>query len=353
MSARLTDRIGGSVRRQIARRSALADRRDRDLPVLASGPGRHEPRVLYLAPHFGGPSGGVRVLYRHVDMLRAMGVDAAVLHAQPGFRCTWFDNTTEVVYPDGVVMGPDDVLVVPEYYGAGLTAAPPDVRTVVFNQGAYHTFDNIDLDERVGAPYGGIPRLELVMAVSHDSVALLETAFPDLPVRRCRPVVDADLFHPGSGPRHRQIAYVSRNRASERHQLLHILRARGLDWEVVPIAGRAEREVAQIMRESAIFLSFSERDGFGLPPAEAMASGCYVVGYTGGGGDEFFDADCSTPVANLRAFAEGVLEAAAWADDDRAARGARASERILGYYNAAGLESDLSQAYEPLLSRRV
>ena len=51
------------------------------------------------------------------------------------------------------------------------------------------------------------------------------------------------------------------------------------------------------MSESLIYLSFSTREGFGLPAAEAMACGCVVIGYTGLGGDEFFDPSYCYPVA--------------------------------------------------------
>ena len=48
-----------------------------------------------------------------------------------------------------------------------------------------------------------------------------------------------------------------------------------------------ESKVAEIMSESAIFLSTSIYEGFGLPPIEAMASGCIVVGFHGDGGMEY------------------------------------------------------------------
>ena len=48
-----------------------------------------------------------------------------------------------------------------------------------------------------------------------------------------------------------------------------------------------ELEVAQTMKESLFFLSFSELEGCPLPPAEAMSSGCYVIGFTGNGAREY------------------------------------------------------------------
>jgi glycosyltransferase involved in cell wall biosynthesis len=41
------------------------------------------------------------------------------------------------------------------------------------------------------------------------------------------------------------------------------------------------------LSESAIYFSTSLYEGFGLPPIEAMACGCIVVGFHGGGGLEY------------------------------------------------------------------
>ncbi len=52
-----------------------------------------------------------------------------------------------------------------------------------------------------------------------------------------------------------------------------------------------EAKVAEILSESAIFLSTSIYEGFGLPPIEAMACGCVVVGFHGDGGLEYASSD--------------------------------------------------------------
>lgn len=45
-----------------------------------------------------------------------------------------------------------------------------------------------------------------------------------------------------------------------------------------------------------IFLSLSSAEGFGLPPAEAMACGCVTIGYHGRCGLEFFRPEFSYPI---------------------------------------------------------
>jgi glycosyltransferase involved in cell wall biosynthesis len=336
----------GIVGRYLQRRRLDNDLRWRRPPRLDVRPASGKPCVYYLVPHLSEPAGGVRVMYRHVDLLNEMGVPAAVLHDSEGFRAGWFVNDTRVVYPSGISLCEDDILVLPECYGPGLGLLPAPVRKIIFNQAAYHTFDLIPAG---GNPYENVPNLLGVMAVSRDNLELLNFCFPGLAVWGTRPVIDAKIFHRGSQPLQRRLAFMPDRREAERHQLLHMLAARAIDWDLVPISGRSEAEVGQIMRECAIFLSFSDREGFGLPPAEAMASGCYVIGYDGGGGREFFDPAYSCPVTDQTSFARAVVEAAARPLEELQALGAKASEQVLGVYTLAGLRSDLRDVYERFL----
>jgi hypothetical protein len=344
--------------RKMLRANRLAvDLKWRQLPDFARTGRDTEPTVYYLAPHLTNASGGVRNIYRHVDLLNAMGIAAAVVHDKPHYRCTWFANQTRVLDPRQFALAPRDVLVLPEFYGPGLHALPPEVRVVSFNQGAYHTFDRIEFDGTApGAPYTGVAQLAGILTVSQDSAQLLRYAFPGHTVSVARPVVDDGLFHPSGELPARRIAFLTHRRTQEREQLLHLLRAHGVlaGWELVPIAGRTEAQTAQLMRSSALFLSFSEREGFGLPPAEAMASGCHVVGYTGMGGREFFDPAYCSPVADgdLLAFARAVGAAVAAYEADPSAfasLGVVASERIRSHYRAELLAEDLRAFYAPLL----
>jgi len=330
------------IRQRLAARARAADLRWRNPPVMQVHPAGGEPTVYYLVPHLPEPTGGVKVMYQHVDLLNEMGIAAAVLHEPDGFRASWFANETRIVPASSIRLRANDILVIPECYAPGFGLLPPDVRKFVFNQAAYHTFDLVD-----GDPYAKVPNLLGLLTVSQDSAELLRFTFPGLAVLGTRPVVRS-IFHPGPQALQR-LAFIPERRSAERHQLLQMLKARGVDWELAPIGGMSEGEVARVMRESAIFLSFSEREGFGLPPAEAMASGCYVIGYAGGGGQEFFDPAYSAPVTDQLSFAKAVLAATARPLEELAALGAKASEHVRATYTLDGLRADLRAAFEGIL----
>lgn len=316
--------------------------------TVDDGPGR----ILYLSPDPAQPRGGVRVFYRHVDLLNESGAHAAVVHCKSGYRAGWFENDTRVIAGPDLVATRRDILVVPEFFGAAIPTYPSDgPRVVLFDQGPYYTFDGMSLDDaRRLTP----DRLAAILTVSDDAMEVLEYAFPGIPVAAARSVIDPALFFPGDRAPGLQIAYATNRREQECRQLLSLLALRGYaNWSFVPIRGMSESEVARTLRESAIFLSFNDRDGFGLPPAEAMASGCFVIGYHGQGAREFFDPSYCQPIDNgdLLGFARAVESAMTSYEQDPAPvrrRGLTAATTIHARYTSSGLRCDLIGFYETL-----
>jgi Glycosyl transferases group 1 len=342
-----------AARAALRRYRASRERRWRQIPPIRVRSTSATPTVYYLVPGVDTPHGGVRVAYRHVDVLNAMGVPAAVLHRAPGFRATWFPNATRVVDAGSLRFGVDDVLVVPEVYGPSLRGLDPEARVLVFNQGAYITFDALDLaTTEPGSPYRDVRRLEGIMTVSRDSADLLSLTFPDVPIHLTRPVIDGRIFHPGPVPDRHAFAFTTSRRPQERQQILHMLRAMGMEWTPVPLVAMTEQQVAETLRRTPLFLSLSDRDGFGLPPAEAMASGCYVVGYPGGGGEEFFDPSYCTPVRSTAELVRQVRWAMSLPLTDLAVQGRRASAAVLGRYHEDGLRDDLRRVFSRLMVPR-
>ena len=56
--------------------------------------------IYFICPDLNEPSGGIKQLYRQVDILNANGFNAAILHNSPFYRCSWFPNSTKIVYSE-------------------------------------------------------------------------------------------------------------------------------------------------------------------------------------------------------------------------------------------------------------
>ena len=308
--------------------------------------------IYYLAPDLERPSGGVRTIYRHVDVLNSTGRAAAVVHARPGFRCSWFENDTRVVSLP-VVVGEADLVVVPEESIARLARLAHGARKVVFNQNAYRTFR--DVDDATRSPYVTCPDLAGAMVVSEDSEDYLRYCFPDLTIGRIRHAIDPAIFHPELPLRTRQIAAVPTKRSAELQQLIDVLTARGVvaDWQFVRIEHMSEAEVARTLQASPLFVSLNKAEGFGLPPAEAIACGCRVVGFHGMAAREFFDEPFASAVEDgdvigLARAVEEFITAYSAREAELKRLGAEGSAWILGRYSRENQVADLAGFFDRL-----
>ena len=59
-------------------------------------------------------------------------------------------------------------------------------------------------------------------------------------------------------------------------------------WRIIPLENVSENYLIKSLSRSKFFLSFSNLEGLGIPPIEAALSGNKVIGYTGGGGIEYW-----------------------------------------------------------------
>lgn len=91
--------------------------------------------------------GGIKCLYRHVDVLNRNGFSAAILHNNLGFRCNWFENKTNIIYQDEVKFKSNDFLVIPEVYGQNLSEIKRGLKKVIMNQNAFCTFNHYSLEK--------------------------------------------------------------------------------------------------------------------------------------------------------------------------------------------------------------
>lgn len=344
--------------------------------------------VYFLAPDYTFPSGGVRIIYRHVDILNAHGIPACVLHRKPGHRAAWFENRTPVAYLDDSLtrrlrfklrerlhpgrprewfllgqankpIGSDDILVLPEIYGPReMLAMAPGVPKVILNQGCYLTFRQYPLEQDKLLTAYRHPDIRGVLTNSQDGLDYLNYVFPELKVGRFHPSIDPGLFH-YQAEKKLKICFTTRKNELIMRQIINILKFRDAlgDFELVPFAGIGQPEVAKIFRDSVFYLSFATHEGFGLPPAEAMACGCVVIGFHGGGGKEFFLPEFSyaiedSDVIGFAATVERAIREYAASPAAIAAKGRAAAEFIRENYPPEREEADVVNYWRGLLAKR-
>jgi len=121
----------------------------------------------------------------------------------------------------------------------------------------------------------------------------------------------------------------------------------GEDLSWLEIDGLSKDQVAARLRDAHVYVSTSMYEGLGLPPLEAMAAGCLVVGFAGGGGLDYATADNGIWVPDEDAWAlADALERTLASLDDPAAAAALEAKRRAGHatarnYTRARFEHDL------------
>jgi glycosyltransferase involved in cell wall biosynthesis len=313
-------------------------------------------RIVYFCFANQRPTGGNKIIYRHVEVLRSLGFDAYVLHPRAGFRYLDIGHSPPLLDPGSLRLHSDDLLVLPEDSGPRLFGSTRGQRRVIFNQNAYYTFRGFEGLEGPLPPYLD-PEVVATLVVSEDNRRYITHAFPGVSCRRLHLSLNLDRFAPVPfHAKRRQICYMTRKNAQDVAQVLQILRSRGVlkGWGLQPIAGCTEAEVARIMGASQFFLTFGHPEGISLSNLEAMACGCRVIGYSGMGCREYFVDNLAReiPVGDVVAFARAVEEelAAAEADSSEiATRAAGGTAHVRRCFSPEAERADLAEAFRMLV----
>lgn len=250
-------------------------------------------RILYLLPReMTKPSGGVKVINRHVEVLEKNGFPAFLLPPPGAELPGWLEKKSRVWHGDRSVVGWSDVVVYGEYSRPvyeWLSNSEKRPLSVYFCQN--HTGFNL-----VRKPYQvttlsppiSQKNTDQIMVVSEISRKEILAKKIDVPISVISPDIQSDLFFPRK--KKRLISYIPRKRPKDAEEIIAKFKLRfphHTEFQFSEIENLGVREVAEVLGVSEIFLSLNYREGLGLPPLEAMASGCVVVGFHGGGGKEY------------------------------------------------------------------
>ena len=306
-------------------------------------------RILYISHDVDQPRGGVDVLYDHVAVLREKGLDAFIVHASPGFRYRFAPRDVPVLDGSSRLDVPEsDILVIPEDHTAVIQRCRAlSCRKVLFCQNHFYIFRGMAQGE-TWSDFG----FSAYLCTSDPIRQALQRWF-GVSASVVRPCIDALYFSDGPGlvgpPV--KVACMPRKGAANLRLVQGLLAAdgvagrAGLTW--LEIDGLPRPQVAARLQEAHIYVSTSLHEGLGLPPLEAMAAGCLIVGFTGGGGLDYASADNGIWVEdeNPWALAEALAKTVT-AVCDRDARASLEARRAAGRstarrYGRAQFERDL------------
>ena len=271
------------------------------------------PRVRVLClPDVDRAIGGVKQLYRHVEHLVALGWDAAMVTEDAGFRPSWFSSDAPAwslaeCHQRGEFSPGSTLLLLPETYlgvdlrsfrGLDLSA----LAKVVFNQNGYYTYGQGGeaLADQLQRLYDD-PSVLQVLSISEDTHTLLQRNLGLSDQRLSRIINAIEPSFRSDQPAVNRLHWMPRKNPQQVQAVLMGIQRAGLQhsggWQGEPLQGLSHDQVAERLNGARLFLAFGHPEGFGLPIAEAMAAGCWVVGYSGGGGKELFRFGASEEVA--------------------------------------------------------
>jgi len=347
-------------------------------------------RYLVLMVTADRPIGGVNVLLWLIERLNEAGYRAAALHGSRSYRYEYRNFTGESLYSSeldnllrkgffrrrfldrvrqalkGVLMmrwrrwfqspprlpvwqpESQDLLVVPEFMYPEAVATFGANRCILAVQGfSVLLFANLRSQHGKGRQS---EQFHAIFSTSQACAGAVRAVFNVEGGVFPLPVCHAGLTY--NPDKKLQIALMPRKRREEA-QILASLIERHPDLVGVPLVviDQLPDETAhRLLRESLIFLSLSEREGFGLPPAEAMATGCLVIGYTGVGGEEFFTEETGFPIPDddIVAFVDQIARVvSAWrqAPEELERKRRHASDFIWSRYNETEARQSLLELW--------
>lgn len=248
---------------------------------------------LYVCPPLDNPVGGVKVIYRHSEILVKLGFNSMVYHLEDptlNFNCNWFKNNA-IIKRDRNLNCTNDHLILPDaaatvYFNDAINIG---IKYSIFVQNPYQIFpstSDFHFGDRVKQAF---KNAQFVIAISDYVKYFLECFFPELNLKIYVIYPGLEIDHTLPYPKFNRISYMSRKLTHQSDYVCYALKnSIPSCWDLVNIHNQSEADTYRILSESKIFLSFSSLEGFGLPPLEAAFFKNIVVGYTGQGGIQYF-----------------------------------------------------------------
>ncbi|MCG8591998.1 MAG: glycosyltransferase [Proteobacteria bacterium] len=233
--------------------------------------------IYYFCPESEAASGGIRRLYRHVQILCEAGLPAAVLHHHTGFRVP---NTPPVpvrALSELDAFRSDDVVVVPEGFPSLMQAlARTPARCFAIALSFSYLFETL----ADGSSWRSLG-VERALCVNPRVAELVEWSL-GVPAHTVEWSVDPAVYEEGPEDREPRVVFLQR-KASSVGAIRRALAARDparaarIEWR--GLDGLRESEWAHELQTAGVYLALSTCEGLHRSVLEAMACGTLVAGF--------------------------------------------------------------------------
>ena len=290
--------------------------------------------IIYLLPELKGASGGAKVIYDHSVILNKLdkNISSMIIHLKKkmtykattslnkrfqifGTKHTgwngkkmkvskffspnknWFDK--DIIKGTKIDFNKKkDFIILPEiwaHFANDLDLIKNKINYGIFVQGFYHMLSTNNFN-KLKKSY---KNSKLILSDSEYSIKCLKNIFPEFSnkIFRVNFSVDSQKFNIKN--KSNIITYMPRKLPDHANLLLfYIKNLLPKNWRIIPLKNVSEKYLISMLSKSKIFLSFSNLEGIGIPPIEAALSGNKVIGYTGGGGVEYWKSPIFYKVEN-------------------------------------------------------
>jgi len=241
-------------------------------------------RIFYFCPDLETKSGGVRRLYRHVEILVRNGFQAAILHVKKDFILS-----DQPIVPIEYLENPgtlkkNDIVVIPEGHpGAMLKLRDLPIRRFVIALSWSYVFST--LPDRMDWRDFNIERVLVVCPVIGEMISWSM----GLPTHSIDFAINTDFYHYRPEIKSRKIVYIQ-NKARDIDAFCRLLAARNSDYvnkfEWTALKDLSQADYAAQIRESSVFLNLSTAEGLLNSCFEAISAGCIIAGFNSVGGQD-------------------------------------------------------------------
>tara|TARA_B100001063_G_scaffold222972_1_gene229814 strand:- start:93 stop:1151 length:1059 start_codon:yes stop_codon:yes gene_type:complete len=280
--------------------------------------------IIYFLPEMKGASGGAKIIYNHSNIINSLNENCSsqIIHLKRNIiykfeaslakRLNFLNDKYEGLNARKMKVSknysPDknwqtdiykkrqslnfnkekDFIILPEiwaHFAQDLSLAEKKINYGIFVQGFYHMFSTNNFT-KLKKSYA---KAKIIISDSDYSIKCIKNMFPEFANKIIKVNFSVNEHKFKISKKSNLITYMPRKLPHHAYLLIFYLEnLLPKSWKIVPLINISEKKLIDYLGKSKIFLSFSNLEGIGIPPIEAALAGNKVIGYTGGGGIEYW-----------------------------------------------------------------